>query len=237
MGIAPLWHGIEGIVLDAVGTLIDPFPPVADVYLAAAGRQGVELDRSEVRTRFHRCFRNDELDETRGPLVTDEAIERRRWHRIVTQVLPELPDPERGFAELWQHFARPSSWRCYPDVAPALRALWASGVPVRIASNFDARLRQVVAGLDELAGGYGGLVISSEVGFRKPHPAFYRAACASLGLPTGRVLCVGDDPENDALAPRRAGLRGVLIDRSGTHTAVPDVPRVTSLLALVESLG
>jgi putative hydrolase of the HAD superfamily len=226
-------NGIEGIVIDAVGTLIEPLPRVADVYVEAARRQGVELDGVEVRTRFHRHFRNDELDEIRGPMVTDEAIELRRWRRIVAAVLPEIPDPDRGFAELWDHFARPDSWRCFDDVAPALRALASSGIPVRIGSNFDSRLRDVVAGLPEIAALRDDLIISSEVGFRKPHPAFFEAVCASLGLPASRVLCVGDDLENDVLGARKSGLRGVLLDRSKKPDT--DVAHVTDLLALTSS--
>jgi putative hydrolase of the HAD superfamily len=76
-------------------------------------------------------------------------------------------------------------------------------------------------------------VISAEVGYRKPHPAFYRAACESLGLPAERVLCVGDDPENDVLGPRRAGLRGVLLDR-GLRSAQDDLPRAADLAALID---
>jgi putative hydrolase of the HAD superfamily len=227
-----LGHGIGGIVIDAVGTLIEPFPSVADVYCAAARRQGVELERSEIRERFRRVFRDDETDEARGSMVTDEVTEYRRWRRIVSRMLPELPDPERGFAELWKHFACPAAWRCFGDVAPALWAWRGAGIPVRVASNFDARLRAVVAGLTDLGGLESELVISSEVGFRKPHPAFYAAACASLGLPPGRVLCVGDDPEHDVFGPRRAGLSGVLVDRPGTSTA--DVPRVPALLDLLD---
>jgi putative hydrolase of the HAD superfamily len=228
-----LWHGIGGIVIDAVGTLIEPFPPVAEVYSTEARRQGVDLDPAEVRARFRRHFRDDEADDLRGPMVTDEAVEHRRWRRIVARVLPELPDFERGFAALWDHFGRPVAWRCYPDVAPALRAWSASRIPVRIASNFDARLRAVVGGLDDLSGYREGLVISSEVGFRKPHPAFYAAACQSLGLPPERVLFVGDDPENDVLGPRRAGLGGLLLDREGDGVA--DLPRVPDLTALLDA--
>jgi putative hydrolase of the HAD superfamily len=225
------WEGIEGIVFDAVGTLIDPFPTVADVYAEAARRQGVELDRGLVKTRFHQHFRNDEVDEIRGPLVTDEVTEFCRWRRIVASVLPEVPYPDRAFFELWDHFGRPESWRCYPDVAPALAVLSAQGLPIRIASNFDGRLRAVVRGLAELAPYADPLVISSEVGFRKPHAAFYQAACASLGLAPERVLCVGDDLENDVAGARRAGLRGLLLDRHGTRAA--EVPSVSDLGPLV----
>lgn len=222
------WADVDGIILDAVGTLIDPTPSVSEVYTAAAARQGLAVDRSEVKARFGRYFRNDEVDEQLGPMVTDEAIEFRRWRRIVANVLPDLPNPDQAFAELWDHFGQPTAWRCFPDVVSGLRALRGAGWPVRIASNFDGRLRDVVAGLADLAGFADILIISSEVGFRKPHPRFYAAACASLGLPAERVLCVGDDPENDVLGPERAGLRGALLARDGRCpvglTSFPDLP-------------
>jgi putative hydrolase of the HAD superfamily len=210
------WEEIDGLILDAVGTLIEPEPSVARVYADAALRQGLTVDIAEVKRRFGRYFRNDEVDEQKGPMVTDETIEYRRWRRIVANVLPDLPDPDRAFGELWDHFGRPEAWRCFPDVGPGLKLLKQAGIPVRVASNFDTRLRTVAASLPELAEFVETLVISSEVGYRKPHPAFYAQACASLGLTPDRVLCVGDDPENDVLGAERAGLRrGVLLDRDG----------------------
>ena len=231
-----LASGIAGIVIDAVGTLIEPVPSVAEVYAASARRQGVEVGRDELRSRFHRHFRNDELDETRGPMVTDEAIEFRRWRRIVSAVIPELPSPDECFGELWEHFARPGSWRCFDDVVPALQALAVAGIPVRIGSNFDSRLRTVVEGLPELSALGGDLLISSEVGYRKPHPAFFEAVCASLGLAPGRVLCVGDDLENDVRGAQRSGLSGVLISRFGKpEEDMPHVTDLTSLFALLKA--
>jgi len=209
------WDGVDGIILDAVGTLIDPVPSVAQVYASAALRQGLEVDLAEVKARFRQFFRNDEVDDQLGPMATDESTEFRRWRRIVANVLPDLPNLDKAFAELWDHFGRPDAWRCFPDVSSGLQALRDVGWPVRIASNFDGRLREVAGGLADLDGFAEVLIISSEVGYRKPHPNFYKAACASLGLPPERVLCVGDDPENDVLGPERAGLRGALLDREG----------------------
>ena len=228
------WEDVDGIILDAVGTLIDPVPSVSQVYAAAADRQGLRVDLAEIKTRFGRYFRNDEVDEQLGPMATDEATESRRWRRIVANVLPGLPDPDRAFAELWDHFGRPAAWRCFPDVAPGLRTLRDAGWPVRIASNFDGRLREVTAGLADLDGFADVLIISSEVGHRKPHPRFYAAVCASLGLPLERVLCVGDDPENDVLGPERAGLKGALLDRAGRSpvglVSFPDLPALARTL-------
>lgn len=204
-----------GVLLDAVGTLITPNPPVAQVYSAAAARQGVAIDPAELRHRFRQSFAQDERDELRGPLSTSEEIERRRWMRIVHQCLPEVPNPERAFSELWNHFANAGSWAVFPDAAKLLIKLIDQNVAFAIASNFDARLRGVLIGLGfgELARNR--LLISSEILWRKPHARFYAAGCSLLGLSARQVTYVGDDPTNDLEGPRRAGLRAILIDRTG----------------------
>ncbi len=175
----------------------------------------MDLDSATLKARFRDSFASDEVDDLRGPLATDEATERRRWRRIVAACLPEVSDQSRAFDELWSHFADPTSWIIFPDVVPALERFRARGLRLCIGSNFDGRLRRVVAGLPEFAGWTESLLISSEVGFRKPHRSFYEAACRHLGLAPGEVLFAGDDPENDDRGPRRAGLHAHLIVRSG----------------------
>lgn len=230
--IEAVWDGIEAIVLDVVGTLIEPVPAVAKVYASAARRQGIELDCEVVRTRFVQSFRDDEIEENLEAYVTDEPTESIRWRRIVSSVLPELPEPDRAFEELWEHFGQPDSWRCFPDVGPSLASLRAMGLPIAIASNFDGRLRTVLAGLPELAACDPQLVISSEVGYRKPHPAFYQAICECLGQRPEALLMIGDDLENDVLGAQHAGLRGIWLDRRGRGDG-DSMKRVADLGTLV----
>ena len=149
------------------------------------------LDPEEVKARFQVHFQSDKVHAEQGVLSTDEATERRRWRMIVTGVLPEVAEPDRAFDELWDHFSRPDSWRCYPDVVPVLDSLAEQGISVCVGSNFDGRLRGVVKGLPELRDRTESLVISSEVGFRKPHPSFFHAACAQLGLPPAKCIVRG----------------------------------------------
>src|SRR3954471_20759814 len=232
MSKQPNWDLIAGIVIDAVGTLIKPSPSVAEAYTEAARRQGVELNLEEVKARFNTNFQSDEVRGDRGIHSTDEPTEIWRWRRIVTKVLPEVPDPDRVFDELWDHFGRPESWRCFPDVAPALRAIHDAGIAVCVGSNFDSRLRQVVLGLPELGWAVDALVISSEVGYRKPHPSFYEAACERLGLPARRVLRVGEGLGSDGRGASRAGLSAGLLDRVGRAPLdLPHVPDLTALFA------
>jgi putative hydrolase of the HAD superfamily len=229
----PSWNGIRGIVIDAVGTLIKPVPSVAEAYTSAAARQSVVLEPDEVRGRFQVHFQSDAVHAEQGVLSTDEATERRRWRRIVAGVLPEVADQDQAFEELWEHFGQPQSWRCYPDSAPTLHALRAMGFSVCVGSNFDRRLRGVIGGLPELSGWVDALLISSEVGFRKPHPSFFQAACARLGLPPEKILCVGDDVENDVRGAIRAGLAGLLLERGSSRPV--DLPHVPNLTALIQS--
>ena len=215
MRLAEILEEIDGVLFDAVGTLIEPTPPVAEVYRAAAEARGLSIESDAMRGRFRSAFRETERADSLGALATDEARERSRWRRIVDGCLAELPDRSASFDALWDHFGRPSAWRAFPDVGPTLRTLRDAGLAIRIGSNFDGRLRPVLRGLPELAPWADDVLISSEVGVRKPHPEFFRAACESLGLPPGRVLCVGDDEANDLEGARAAGLRAVLLDRDG----------------------
>jgi putative hydrolase of the HAD superfamily len=233
MNTRPKWERIQGIVLDAVGTLIEPTPPVAVAYARAAGRQGVELDPEVVRERFREAFRSELVQAEGGALSTNEGVEVRRWREIVARALPEVPDLAMAFDELWEHFALPESWRVFPDVPPALAAIHEEGLRVCIGSNFDSRLHGVVAGLPELASLVDAIVVSSEVGHRKPHEAFFRAVCERLGLPPDRVVSVGDDFENDVAGARRAGLYAVALQRPGEPPVEgPSVPDLAALAGL-----
>ena len=206
---------VEGLIFDAVGTLIEPTPSVAEVYRAVAASRGLAIEVGAMRDCFRSAFGAATCDDGRGPLSTSEDCERRRWRSIVDGCLKGVSDPSAAFESLWEHFGQPSAWRAFPDVGPTLRSLADAGLPIRVGSNFDGRLRPVLRGLPDLAPWADSALISSEVGVRKPHPDFFRAACESLGLPTSRVLYVGDDQVNDLEGARSAGLKSLLLDRSG----------------------
>ena len=216
-------NSIRGIVLDAVGTLIEPRPSVAEVYASAAKRQDVHLDILVVRTRFRRLFKTLESGEPNNPFATSEPNERRRWRAIVAGCLPEIPELDRAFEELWDHFGNPTSWRVFPDVESALIRLHEAGIPFCVASNFDGRLHRVFDGLSIGNQLKFSSIVSSEVGYRKPHPAFYQAALKRLSVDPSETLFVGDDAENDYHGPRRDGLHAVLVERDSGDAAYRDL--------------
>ncbi len=217
---------------DAVGTLIHPEPPAPAVYAAVARRFGGRLEAEVVAARFRAAFRRQEEIDRLAGWRTDEAREYARWRVIVGETLPDVADPEACFQALYAHFARPDAWRVDPETGPTLLALAARGCHVGLASNFDGRLRAVVAGVPELRP-VRTVVVSSEVGWRKPAAAFFDEVKRRAGLPSERIVFVGDDLANDYEAARAAGLSVVLFDPRGEvrDATARRVARLGELLA------
>lgn len=221
-GQVALGLSIRCIAFDAVGTLIYPEPAVAQVYHAVAAAHGSRLTRDEIRSRFHTAFRATEQNDLQGVphegaarFITSEPRERQRWREIVDRVCDDVRDRDACFVELYEHFARPASWRCFDDVEPVLAELHARGYRLLLASNFDQRLQPVAAGLPPLRF-IADSVISATVGFRKPSHAFFAALCNRAACRPDEVLMVGDDFENDVQGARACGLPALLLNRSPT---------------------
>ena len=223
-------------LFDAVGTLIHPEPSVAAAYRAAGLRHGSRLALEDVDRRFRRAFAAEEaLDAASGSLRTDEARELRRWRSIVAAVFDDVPAAahEELFQDLWDHFARPSSWQAFDDAVPTLEALIGRGATIAVGSNFDARLAPIVAELLPIVPS-ANVFASSTLGFRKPAPEFFAACLAKLDLrEPGELLIVGDDADNDFFGPRKLGYPALLLDRRDRHNEVTD--RISSLADLFES--
>ncbi len=229
----------KAIVFDAVGTLIQADPPVADVYHLAGWQHGSQRDRDEVARRFRAAFAASEAgaSEASDGLVrepTSEARERDRWRRIVLSVFDDVPDAGGMlFHSLWRHFAEPASWRLFDDAALVLSDLAERGYRLAVASNFDRRLRAIVQA-DPVLRRCERTFISSEIGWPKPDPRFFGAAAAQLDLPPGEILLVGDDWTNDILGARAAGWQAVWLDRRAAGGPEPGIRGLVDLLPLVE---
>jgi putative hydrolase of the HAD superfamily len=210
---------ICAVAFDAVGTLIHPDPTPAAVYAAVGRRFGSRLHIKEIRSRFTAAFAAQEQLDAQNDLATSEEREQRRWQEIVAHVLNDVADHEGCFAELYAHFGRPSAWRVDGEAGELLARLKRADYPIALASNYDRRLRGVVAGLEALEPIHC-LIISSEVGWRKPAREFFGHLTSTLALQARDVLYIGDDPVNDFEGARNARLPALLFDPRGRHSAL-----------------
>lgn len=222
-------NSIKAIAFDAVGTLIQATPSVATAYQQAARNAGFEIDLTIIRKRFYEHF---SVNGTSMDHQTNEANERARWREIVGLTLPELDryKADMAFDELWDHFARPENWRLFDDVKNVIESIRQLNIKLCVASNFDSRLRTVWAGLNGVEQLSSHLLISSEVGFRKPGAQFYKAVAKYLKEPTKNILFVGDDLINDVKKPREFGFHALHIDRKSPPVPEESIQKLDELL-------
>lgn len=223
---------IRWVAFDAVGTLIHPAPSVAEVYRAVAHRHGAVLTVSEVGQRFKQAM------SARIPSPeTDETQELQFWRSTVQDVLGNVDHPDDCFSELYEHFARPESWQLRPDAVSTLAALHAHGLQLAIASNFDHRLNRVLDGMPQL-GTFNLRVISSEIGWRKPHPRFYEILLARAGARPNELLMVGDEFELDIAPARKLGIPALHLVGGGARlTGEASSRTITSLSEILTWFG
>lgn len=207
--------GVRAVFFDAVGTLIFPDPSAPIVYQEVARRQGLDLSSEEVRARFLRAYRAEEDADRLSGWITSEEREVARWRRIVSETLAGVSDSEACFQELFERFSRPTAWRVNTDAGFVFARLLDHGVILGLGSNYDSRLHSVIEGFAALAPLRERVVISAEVGYRKPAREFFDEIVRFAGWEPAEVLFVGDDVANDYEGAIAAGLSGVFLHAEG----------------------
>lgn len=210
---------MRALLFDAAGTLIEPVEPVAAVYSRIAAGEGLEVAAGDVGRAFGRVFRS--VGEPEWDAESDgDAAERQWWERVVAETLAEasggpLPSStaRRCFEALFSHYALPTAWRVFPEVADVLGEAQARGWQVAVVSNFDRRLHGI---LDGFGLRFDAVVTSADTQSRKPDPRIFWQALELLGRSPGEVLHVGDSREADLGGAQAAGIEAFLVERPTT---------------------
>jgi putative hydrolase of the HAD superfamily len=191
---------MRGLVVDWGGVLTED---VRDAL--AAWARSEDIPPEQLRAAFRRWLGPDEADRElvnpvhlleRGEL---EVVEFE--HHLAAQLGQQIGRPLEPYGLLRRMFA-------YFTDAPAMNALvWRarrSGIATALLSNSwgNRYPREVWDGMFDV------VVISGEVGMRKPEPAIYRYTCDRLGLPLDECVFV-DDLAHNVRAAAQVGMVGV----------------------------
>ena len=230
---------IKAIFFDAAGTLITVNGSVGGIYARLAAKHGKQVQVKDLEAGFRRSFA------TAPPMAFPGAaasaipdLEKQWWGDLVRQVFASLgpfPAFDDYFEELYYFFAQPEAWQLYPETVETLETLHTKGVTLGVISNFDSRLFGLLDGLG-IAQFFDSVVISTQAGAAKPHPAIFQQALEHHGLSPDQAAHVGDSYEMDILGARGVGLTPVLIDRRSEPTQSDEQLSVTSLLELPKLL-
>ena len=205
------------VFFDAAGTLIHLRQPVGMVYAQIAREHGIEAEPEALNQAFRSVWKQSPPPvHPAGEGAEDD--DRSWWRRLVGLTFaqatgPALPESalETVFTRLYDHFAEPEAWLVYDDVRPTLEKLHGR-CRLLVLSNFDKRLRRILAG-HGLNHYFEGMIISSEVGASKPHPRIFEAALGRAHASAAECLHVGDDVKADIGGAQAAGMAAVLVKR------------------------
>ena len=228
----------RAVFFDVDFTLIYPGPTLqGQGYAHFCARRGVTVDPERFRTAVLQAA--PVLDE----VVThnyDAQIFIDYTRAIILHMGGEGPATELAARDIYEEWAACHHYFLYDDVAPAMRALAASGLRIGLISNTQRPLDEFAShfGLDGLIAAS---VSSAAHGFLKPHRAIFQSALDVIGVPAGEAVMVGDSVTHDIEGARQIGMRAVLLRRAGAGlsplqrslgTGYEDVPVIASLSEL-----
>lgn len=211
------------VAFDAVGTLLVPEPSVAQAYWMIAKKYGCQLSQADIRLRFQTAM------QARPAGEVNEITEKNFWRSTVASVLGAVEQEDQCFEEIYNHFAKPEHWRVVEGAISLLENLNRSGIKTCIASNFDHRLRAILQGLSGLST-ISEILISTEMGVRKPQPEFFELISAKFGIPLSEILMVGDEFSLDIEPAQHAGMQTYHV--RSVSSGIPSSSHSGTLLSL-----
>ena len=219
--------GTRAVLLDALGTLVRLDPPAPRLRVELR-RRGVEVDARSAERAFAAeiAYYVEHHTDGRDARSLDDLRD-----RCAAVLRDALGMPELALETVREAMLASIVFEAYPDAAPALEDLRGRGIRLVAASNWDCSLPRVLdrAGLGGLLDG---VVSSATVGARKPDAALFEAALALAGCSADAAVHVGDSLENDVRGALAAGIRAVLVDRTGSARSAAGVPVVGGLAEL-----
>jgi epoxide hydrolase-like predicted phosphatase len=197
-GPVPAGVGLHGLVVDFGGVLTTS---VRDAVVAFAEVQ--DVDPAQIMSVLASAYAGDAEAGDVGALETGtlplEDFERSLSARLRTRNGDPL-DAEGLVARMFSFLSIDDG------MVAAVRRLHDRGVHTALLSNtwgVEHAMREEILELFDT------IVLSGEVGLRKPNPEIYAVALARLGL-RGAECAFVDDFEINVVAAKRAGLRAIL---------------------------
>jgi len=206
--------GIEGVLFDCYGTLIDILTDEHDIgtYRCLSRwlmYQGVRIAPERLRASYLRRVR-EAIDRTgeRYPEVRVEEV----FAGICAEHSAWDVDAERLGIETARTF-RAASLRRLGVIEKSRRLLDLLGtMKTGVVSNGQRVFSEQEMRMLNLYDRFDFVIFSSDLGYQKPDQRIYAAALRRMGLTPPDVLFIGDTCENDILTPRRLGMQALHVE-------------------------
>jgi putative hydrolase of the HAD superfamily len=233
IGSRPAAEATRAVFFDVDFTLIFPGPMLqGEGYVRFCAEQDVVVDAA----LFDRAVRAASfiLDEVEDPIYAASL-----FVHYTASIIEHMGGRGAGVVtaaeRIYEQWAANHHFEMYDDVAPVLTALAARGFLLGVISNSHRSLESFADHfkLDSLITA---AVSSAEHGYMKPHRSIFETALARAGVEPENALMVGDSLKADIEGAIAAGMRAILLRRSGDVPASmpPGVGVIRSLTELLD---
>jgi HAD superfamily hydrolase (TIGR01549 family) len=225
----------RAVFFDVDFTLIYPGPTFqGEGYARFCAHDGIRVDASRFDEAVAAAsFILDEVEEQ----VYDPNLFIHYTASIIEHMGGRGAAVIRVAERIYEQWASNHHFEIYDDVEPVLRELAVRGYVLGAISNSHRSLDAFAQHfkLDSLIAT---TISSAEHGFMKPHRSIFDAALQRAGVDAADAVMIGDSLKADIEGARAAGMRGILLRRSGERPAsLPDgVTLITSLHELPDML-
>ena len=225
----------RAIFFDVDFTLIYPGPTFqGEGYARFCAEERLEIDATQFDQAVAAAsFILDEVEEQ----VYDPNLFIHYTATIIEHMGGRGANVVRAAERIYQQWASNHHFEIYDDVAPVLAELAGRGFALGVISNSHRSLDAFKTHfkLDSLIST---TVSSAEHGFMKPHRSIFEAALVHARVNAAQAVMVGDSLKADIEGARAAGMRGILLRRSGERPASlsSDISLITSLHELRDVL-
>jgi putative hydrolase of the HAD superfamily len=226
---------LRAVFFDVDFTLIYPGPTFqAAGYARFCAEASVDIDPSRFDEAVAAAsFILDDVEEQ----VYDPQLFIHYTATIIEHMGGRGANVVRAAERIYEEWAANHHFEIYEDAAPVLAEIARRGLLIGLISNSHRSLDAFAEhfALDSLIRA----AVSSAVhGFMKPHRSIFDAALDRAGVRASEAMMVGDSLKADIEGALGAGMRAVLLRRSGERPAVlpSGVPVITSLRELLTLL-
>ena len=228
----------KAILFDVGMTLIQPRFSDAGICAAICAQHGysvplarIEEEMSDFTDTLVARYRE------KGDLWASEEGVREFFVQLYAEFFEALglPQPRELAACVYQRAQHPENWSPFPEVMGLLAELKGRGLILGVVSDWGDWLPDLLLSLG-LTRHLDFVIVSAVVGATKSTSHIFQLALQRAGVRPNEALYVGDTYHTDILGARTAGLRPILLDRSGSAPTTVDCPVIGSLEEIWEFL-
>lgn len=217
---------IEAVFFDFDGTLLDREASLVKFIDEQYERFMPELNEIDKQLYIKRFI---ELD-ARGYVWKD---------KVYSQLLVEINIAGVTWQELLEDYITNFKHSCtgFKNLHEVLGELKQMGLKMGMISNGKTHFQMSNIKALDIEGYFDTILISEAVGLRKPDSRIFQKGLEALAVSASRSIFVGDHPENDVAASKRAGMMGIWKRDDYWHNAEADytIEELEELFVIIQT--